>query len=181
MHIQTHILSGWCVANLIPGLTPRERCLAMVAASIADLDGLGIVFGEKYYQEYHHVLGHNLLYAVVVSLVLAAFSRGWWRRGVAFVLYLGLGHLHLVMDYFGSGPGWPICYWWPFRRGHGDCFVNWDAWEFYSWQNISAAFALLGWTVGIALVKRRTPLEAIMPGLDRKMVGWLRGASSRTG
>lgn len=40
MHIQTHIVSGWCAANLLD-LTPRERALAMVAASAADLDGLG--------------------------------------------------------------------------------------------------------------------------------------------
>lgn len=155
------------MANLVPGLTPRERCLAMVAASVADLDGLGILFGDKYYQDYHHILGHNLLCATVVSLVLAAFCT---HRAVAFGLYFALGHLHLVLDYYGSGPGWPICYWWPFRRGHEHCFFNWGAWEFYSWQNISAAFALVGWTVLIAIIQRRTPLEALMPELDRKIV-----------
>ena len=39
MHVQTHILSGWCVGNLAP-LSPRERLICMTAASIADLDGL---------------------------------------------------------------------------------------------------------------------------------------------
>jgi inner membrane protein len=168
LHIQTHIMSGWCLANLVPGLTARERLLAMVAASVADVDGLGIVFGEKYYQDYHHVLGHNLLFAGVVSLVFAALST---HRVVGFGLYFALAHLHLLMDLYGSGPGWPICYWWPFRHGPGDCWVNWGAWEFYSWQNISAAFGMLAWTVGIAVVCRRTPLEAIMPELDRRLVG----------
>jgi hypothetical protein len=167
LHIQTHVLSGWCVANCFP-LTPRERVFAMLAASLADFDGLGIVFGERFYHDYHHVLGHNLAFAAVLSLGLAAAST---RRVLAFFLYLGLAHLHLLLDYYGSGPGWPICYWWPVWHGRDQCWMNPDAWPFYSWQNISAAFALLGWTVGIAVVARRTPLEAIMPELDRKLVG----------
>src|SRR5437016_3393863 len=39
MHIQTHIMSGWCAASLFP-LTARQRLACMIAASAADLDGL---------------------------------------------------------------------------------------------------------------------------------------------
>src|ERR1700712_4528283 len=105
MHIATHIMSGWCVANALP-LGPRERLFCMVAASAADVDGLGMIAGDYYYQEYHHVLGHNLLFAVAISVLLAAFSRR--RRAIAFCAYLALAHLHLLLDYYGSGPGWPI-------------------------------------------------------------------------
>jgi hypothetical protein len=49
--------------------------------------------------------------------------------------------------------------------------MNAHAWEFYSWQNISAAFSLLGVTAAIGFVKRRTPLELLMPSLDRRLVG----------
>ena len=171
MHIQTHILSGWCVGNLVPGFTPRERLFCMLAASLADLDGLGILVGERWYHEFHHVLGHNLLFAAVLSAALAAFST---HRAAAFGVYFALAHLHLLLDYYGSGPGWPICYAWPFRLGHAHCWLNPSAWPFYSWQNISAAFALLGWTIAIAVYQRRTPLELLMPSLDRKLINWRR-------
>ena len=94
MHIPTHILSGWCVANLLP-LGPRERAVCVVAAAIPDLDGLGLLAvpfaGSHFYERYHHVLGHNLTFAVIACLA-----------------YFALFHLHLLMDYYGSGPGWGI-------------------------------------------------------------------------
>ena len=174
MHIPTHILSGWCVANLLP-LTARERVFCMVAATIPDLDGLGLLAvpfaGPHFYERYHHVLGHNLTFAVISALVLTAFSRGaWWRRVIACLAYFALFHLHLLMDYYGSGPGWGISYWWPWRHGPGYWWINPHPWEFSSWQNATAAWLLLAWTVGIAYVCRRTPLEALMPRLDAQLL-----------
>ncbi len=74
MHIQTHILSGWCVADCFD-LTPRERFFATVAASAADLDGLGILVSVECYAEYHHVLAHNALFGFVLASLLAVCSR----------------------------------------------------------------------------------------------------------
>lgn len=51
-------------------------------------------------------------------------------------------------------------YWW----------MNPHPWEFYSWQNILASFLFLLWTVWIAYRKQRTPLEYLMPRLDRQLV-----------
>ena len=171
MHIPTHILSGWVVGNVLP-LGARERLLCMVAASVADVDGLGRLVKEEWYWEYHHVLGHNLLFTTTVAMVLAAVSsRG--KRVIGFFAYFGLGHLHLLLDYLGSGPGWPICYWWPFRRGRGHegCWINHDAWAFDGWQNKVAGVGMVVAAVVIGVVARRTPLEALMPQLDRKLVG----------
>jgi len=169
MHIQTHILSGWCLANVFP-LTPGQRLGAMIAASAADLDGLGILFGQEAYWKYHHALGHNLLFGLVLSIGITLMTRGkLWL----FALFLGLFHLHLLMDFFGSGPGWPIAYLWPFSE------QKWNnsrwSWAFYSWQNITTATMLVAWTVLIAIRKQRTPLEAIMPNLDRQLVQVLSG------
>jgi hypothetical protein len=141
----------------------------MIAATVPDLDGLGIVLGRHYYERYHHVLGHNLTFALITTFALTAFSR---RRILGCLAYFGLFHLHLLMDYYGSGPGWGISYWWPWRHGAGYWWINPHPWEFYSWQNITAAYALLGWTLAIAYFRRRTPLEALMPELDRKLVHW---------
>ena len=109
MHIQTHILSGWCAAAMLP-LTPRQRLLAMIAAAAPDLDGLGILFGQEFYWDYHHKLGHNIFFGVLLTLILAVIARPWL---LVFPLYLGLFHLHLLMDYYGSGTGWRIYYLWP--------------------------------------------------------------------
>jgi inner membrane protein len=136
----------------------------MMAATVADLDGLSIIGGWEAFREYHHVFGHNLLVSVVAAVGFAAFST---QRVKGFLLFLGLAHLHLLLDFYGSGPLWKIYYWWPFdERG----WMTDRAWEFYSWQNISTAVVLLGWTVWIAARQGRTPLEAVMPSLDKQLV-----------
>lgn len=172
MHTQTHILSGWCAASLF-GLTPRERLFCMMAASLADLDGLSAVLGEAAFAEYHHRLSHNLFFALLLAAVLLTLST---HRLKSALLYLSLFHLHLLMDHFGSGRSWTIYYLWPAS--------DWElksrhAWPLYSWQNLSTAGALLLWTLLIALHQRRTPLEAIMPHLDRQLVAWLRRKAGR--
>lgn len=168
MHIQTHALLGWCVGNLCP-ITARQRFCCMLAATLADLDGLGIIFGQEAYWDFHHIVGHNLLYGIVLSGILTFVSRG--RAGV-FGLYLLLFHSHLIMDYWGSGPDWPILYWWPFSQSK---IVNPHAWPLFSWQNITAFAVLLAWTCVIAVRRGRTPLEAVMPALDAKIVRRFRG------
>ena len=168
MHVQTHIMSGWCVANCFP-LAPRHRLMCMIAASAADLDGLSLLFGQNAYWKYHHALGHNLPFGLVLCSVLVLLSGA---RLLPLLLYLALFHLHLVMDFFGSGPGWPIYYFWPFSVWTPDN-RQWG-WDFYSWQNITIAAALLVWTIAIAIRAGRTPLEALMPRLDRQLVEWLR-------
>ncbi len=164
MHIPIHIMSGWCIGNL-PPLTPRSRFFCMVAATICDVDGISYLFGQQAWWDYHHTFGHNLAFGVIVAVVLALLSRT--AMLLHFVLYLALFHLHLLMDYYGSGIGWGIAYFWPFRRGQ---YVNPHAWAFYSWQNISVAAVLLIWTIAIARLCRRTPLEWVMPNLDRQLL-----------
>lgn len=165
MHIPTHILSGWVVGNAVPGFTARERLFCMLAASLHDLDGLGIVFGERAYWALHHKLGHNVFVGVGMSLAFAAYST---RRTLAFLVYLACFHLHLLMDYFGSGPGWAIHYLWPASdRGWRTSL----AWELTSWQNRVAFAVLLLITIAIAWRARRTPLERLAPRLDAKLVG----------
>lgn len=139
----------------------------MLAATLADVDGLGILVSEELYWQLHHALGHCLLFGVAVLTVLAAFSK---HRVLAFVVYLALFHLHLMLDYFGSGPHWPLHYFWPFSRW---AIENPNAWPFFSWQNLSAFGALFIWTIVILRFQRRSPLEWPMPRLDAKLVAIL--------
>jgi hypothetical protein len=143
----------------------------MAAASLPDLDGLTIIAGESTYQTYHHLLCHNLLFALAVATIFAALSRG--RRVVGlFLLYIVLAHSHFVMDFYGSGPNWPIYYLWPFDWSFK--FRNQNAWELTSWQNKTAAAALLAWTLIIAISRHRTPVELLTPRLDESFVRTLR-------
>ena len=163
MHVQTHLLSGWLAGNALP-LGPRERLFCMAAATLPDVDGLGILVSEQRYFDFHHKLGHNVFFFAAVAAALATFSR---RKPLAFTAYFALGWLHFGLDYLGSGPGWDLYPWWPVS----DAAVRWaGAWPFFSWQNLSAFFACLLATVWIARKLGRTPLEAVMPRLDRRLV-----------
>ena len=173
MHIPTHILSGWCAGSLLP-FTARERLFCMIAASAADVDGVPIIFGEQAYWAWHHKVGHNVFFAALLAGGMAAFST---RKRLSFVAYFLLAHLHLVLDYFGSGPGWPIYYLWPVS---GLETVNRSAWPFFSWQNITMAYLLVAWAVWIAWKHGRTPLECLMPRLDRQLVALLQRRRDKT-
>lgn len=166
MHLPTHILSGWCAASLFR-LSPRERLFCMVAATGADLDGISFLFGQNAYWNWHHVAGHNILFAGLLAAVLVLFSQ---HRLKTLPIYSLLTHLHLLMDYFGSGVGWPIYYLWPL---YSLKIQNPAAWEFLSWQNMLALAALLGWTWRIASRHSRTPFELIAPDVDRRVLRWI--------
>lgn len=145
----------------------------MLAASLADLDGLGVVMGldSEAYQHWHHRLSHNALAAVLVSAGLSLWTRARLR---GFWLYLALFHMHLALDYVGSGPGWAVLYGWPFLPDAATWFECPYAWPLRSWQNLTAGGILLAWTLAIAVRQGRTPLEALMPSLDRQLVEVLR-------
>jgi inner membrane protein len=169
MQTQTHILSGWIAANLLPSMTARQRLMSMIAAAIPDLDGLSYLGGQEAFWNWHHRACHNLPFGILACGVMTLLSGGkiW-----LFFWYLALFHLHLVMDIFGSGPCWGIYYFWPFS---GWMFDNSPySWDFYSWENLSIAAGLIAWTILIAVRAGRTPLEAIMPRLDGQTVRWLR-------
>ena len=136
----------------------------MLAASLQDLDGIGLLISQALCLDYHHLLGHNLCYGLVLSALLVYFSH---HRLKAFLLYLALFHLHLILDYYGSGPDWGIAYAWPVSSWS---IMNAHAWPFYAWQNVATGYFFVGWTCGILLMQKRTFLEWPMPSLDSQRV-----------
>ncbi len=134
----------------------------MVAGGIPDIDGLGIIVSQKAYYDYHHILGHNLLFGIIVSLILAIFCS---HRIKCFILYMALFHLHILMDLFGSGEFWTIAYFQPFSNYE---LYNEFNWALYSWQNMIANAFVLIWTFALIVTKKRSPLEYMMPKLDQK-------------
>ena len=181
MHIGTHFFAGWLVATA-PGLSRRERGLITFAGVAPDLDGLGWFVEEAtanashplpWYSLYHHVLGHNLgLALVVTALAYALARRKAWVAVLAFLSF----HLHLLLDLMGSrgsdGYQWPIPYFAPFSQSvqlawHGQWWVG-------AWQNTFATFVFVFATVYLAWRLGYSPVGLFNPKADEVFVATLR-------
>ena len=139
-----------------------------LAGVLPDLDGLTLLAGQDLYGQWHHVLTHGFVSALVISGGLAAFAR---RKAAVFGLGLAAFHLHLWCDLLGSGPGWPLFYFWPFNREQWFWSGQWDL---ASWQNgligLGATLAVLA----CALPYGRTAVELFSLQADGKVVAALR-------
>jgi LexA-binding, inner membrane-associated putative hydrolase len=177
----THFLIGWGVATSCE-LDRRERALITVAAIIPDFDGLGIV-AEKitldwdkpllWWTEYHHLLGHNLTFALVYSL--AAFMLAKRKMKTALLVFLSL-HLHLLGDIVGArgpeGEQWPIPYFYPFEDS---LQLVWEhQWALNAWPNFVITILGLAWMFRIAAKAGFSPLEFFSQKADAAFVNTVR-------
>lgn len=178
----THFLTGWLVANAPDGLGRRERALVTLAGVVPDADGLGLVAELLtrdsprpllWWTQYHHVLGHNLLFGVLAASAAAGLSkrRRWLAGALAFVSF----HLHVLGDLIGArgpdGDQWPIRYLWPFS----DVGFTWAGqWELNAWPNFAITGAALLLTFLLARRRGYSPLEMISARADRSFVQTLR-------
>lgn len=179
MNPVSHLLVGWTLAEAFP-LSRRDRGLVTAAAVIPDLDGAGILFDFAsganpvggLYTDYHHVLGHNLPAALIVSAL--AFAVANRRLACAALVFVSF-HLHLLGDFVGSaGPGgsiWSIAYLYPFSER---AFAWQGQWELNAWPNVAITLALLAVTAALAIRRGRTPLELVSKRADSAVVGALR-------
>jgi inner membrane protein len=166
MNPVTHCLMGWTWANVGP-LSRQQRTAITFASVIPDVDGLGIVVDwatagsdhpTSLYAAYHHVVGHNLLAAVIVAAACGCVAGP--RRAFAAASALVSFHLHLLADLAGSrgpdGSQWEIVYGWPFSWAW-QWRVSWQ-WELNAWPNVAITLVLvgatlyLGWRRGFSLV-----------------------------
>jgi len=127
----------------------------------------------NWWSDYHHVLGHNLGFALVVSTVAAIFTR---QKIKSTLLVLFSFHLHLLADLIGArgpdGDQWPIPYLLPFSK---QWQLTWSGqWALNAWQNFVITAVLLA--IAVALARRRgfSPLEMLSPKVDSVFVGALR-------
>ena len=178
----THFFMGWAVANTVPSLTKRERAFIAWASVVPDVDGLGIV-AEKltqnsshplnWWSEYHHVLAHNLGFALVVAVGVAVFAK---HRVATTLLVLLSFHLHLLADLVGArgpdGDQWPIPYLLPFSQHAQWTWSN--QWALNAWPNIVITAALIGFSVVLAWKRGFSPLELLSEKADVAFVRVLR-------
>lgn len=181
MHPVTHFLVGWTVAGA-SGLDKRDRAIVSIAGIAPDFDGAGIVVELAtresntpllWWSEYHHVLGHNLVFGLIAFLAAALLAR---RRLLTAILSFFVLHLHLLCDLIGSrGPDgfqWPIPYFWPFLPNVELVWSN--QWALNAWPNFVITIVLLSVTFFLAWKKGLSPLEIISNQADQLFVGAFR-------
>ena len=169
MHLQTHALASWLLAEAGPAsMTRRDRTLVLAAGLAPDLDALSLLGGIAAYQKWHHLLLHNVVGAALTTIVCAVSARSRLAVGVLALLSF---HLHLLFDLLGSGGPdgsvWSIPYLVPFSSHE----FSWRGqWPLGSWQNVTftAFLVLASWSVAVR--RGRTIVQTISPGADAKVV-----------
>jgi inner membrane protein len=161
----THAEISWLIANIPKSIKRKERGLILLAGTIPDLDGIGIIFNTELYVKYHHILFHNVLFGTIISLLFTSLRSR--NRVLMMVFYLAVFHIHILCDLLGSGPDWPIAYLWPFSN---KLYHFKYQWNLVSWQNFVTTLIATFLLFFVAVRCRRTPLELISRRIDRKVV-----------
>ena len=177
----THLLASWVIANTAD-ITARDRALVTLSGVAHDIDALGIVAEVAtkntaaplyWWSQYHHVLGHNIGFGLVLILIVLPISV---KRRTTGLLALLAFHLHLLFDLIGArGPDgyqWPIPYLLPFS---GRWQLSWEGqWALNAWPNILFTVVLLAVTLYLAWMRGFSPFEMISKKVDALLVSNLR-------
>lgn len=178
----THAFLGWLVAATDARSTRRERACVTLAGLAPDLDALGTLpqlltaqSAHPVYwgSDFHHVLGHNLLAAVLVTAVASALAE---RRAVTGALAFASFHLHILGDLVGSRGGdgytWPMAYLFPMSESFT---LSWSGqWQLDAWPNFVITAAALAVTFRLAWLRGYSIVELISLPADRAFVAALR-------
>lgn len=177
----THFLVGWMLANTVE-LNRKERGAVTIAGVIPDIDGLGVIAETltqhwdrplTWYSEYHHIVTHNLAFALLVGGISFLTATRRWKTAI--LVFLSF-HVHLLGDLVGSrGPDgyqWPIFYLFPFSEAwqwtwHGQ-------WELNAWPNFAITIVALGVTFYLAWRRGFSPFEMVSNSADWTFVSVLR-------
>lgn len=154
--------------------------LVTAAGVIPDIDGL-VIIGDlitqkngqflPWYDEFHRVLAHNIVFAILITLLTLMISK---RRWMCALLVSVSFHIHLLGDLVGSagrdGSKWSIAYFWPFSNWQ----LTWDGqWALSAWPNIVISIIALVLTFFLAWKRGFSPLELISRDIDTKFVAAL--------
>ena len=122
MHAITHYLIGWSIAAPASDQR-RDRTLIALSAMSPDIDALGGIVDlvarvaghpTNYFGEYHHIIGHNIGFGLLITAICGAVAINKLRTA-AFVLLSF--HIHLLCDILGARgpaePAYPDGFQWP--------------------------------------------------------------------
>ena len=178
----THFLTGWLLANCSDTSNRRDRALITLSAVAPDVDGLGIVADLltrnsehplSLYSQYHHVLGHNIGFGLLLAMITLGFATRRWTTAALSILSF---HLHLLCDLAGSrGPDgyqWPIPYLLPFSN---KVQLTWGGqWALNAWPNFVITGVALVILFLLAWKRGNSPLEMISASANTAFVEALR-------
>ena len=180
----THLLSSWLVANAASGDkdSRRDRAAVTLAGVAPDADGLGffveaLTKGTErellWFSDYHHVLGHNIGFCLLVTALALAVAK---RRVRTALLVLASFHLHLLCDIVGArgpdGHQWPVPYLLPFSDAWR---IVWSGqWALNAWPNWVITMCALTATLYFARRRGFSPLEVVSKRADAGFVAALR-------
>jgi inner membrane protein len=159
-----HGCVGWLIGHR--SSSRRTRVVCTVAAVAPDIDGIGLLVSEDLYLAWHHRLAHGVGFAVATAVVAGLACRRERPLRAAALALLAF-HSHIVMDLVGSGPGWPILYWWPWSTT--EWLPSWQ-WDLASWQNSVFGLVVLLACLAMARTVARTPVELFSRAADRRVV-----------
>jgi hypothetical protein len=155
MHPSSHLIVSWLVGQHLA--ERRDRLLVAYAGVAPDLDGLSLLAGTDAYGQWHHVLTHGVMGAALVAICTAKLAKDRLRVSL---LALTAFHLHLLCDFFGSGHGWGITYWYPFSMREYMSPIQWDL---NAWPNVLATALALGMSGWLAIRHGRSVAETVVP------------------
>lgn len=182
----SHFLIGWLVATPTK-LTSKERTIITLAGVIPDIDGIGIIaelvtrdtsYPLFWWTNYHHILGHNIGFAILVTIITFIFSTNKW---LAALLTWCSFHLHLLGDLVGSrGPDgyqWPIPYLLPFSNSWQ---LTWSRqWQLNAWPNLLITGVCLSLIFFLANKRGYSPVGIFSLSADKVFIDTLRKRFSK--
>jgi hypothetical protein len=126
-----------------------------------------------WWSDYHHVLGHNLGFCLLVTLSGFLLARQRWKTAA---LVLVSFHLHLLCDLIGArgpdGEQWPIPYLLPFSN---HLQLVWQGqWALNAWPNMVITAIAVAMTLYLAWKRGYSPVELFSAQADARIVETLR-------
>ncbi len=167
MNTGVHLGYAWLLGNTTE-FTLNERRAVTISGVAADFDSLAIIFGREAFNEYHHVVFHNLIFVAVI--MVGAFLLFPGRKKLLLFCTLA-GLLHLACDFVGSH--WDLELFRPFSGAAVNLTNHLPKWVvMYVFQGAGTAgmFALVLW---VFLRKGRSFFEIFTPKGDRLVMKFL--------
>ncbi|MCJ8347668.1 metal-dependent hydrolase [bacterium] len=167
MHIQTHFLLSWLIADSKNNRTNQELFCITFCGVAPDLDGLGILQSVEAYHHWHHTFGHSFLTAFFVFMLSYFLFRKVELAALCTISFVG----HLICDYLGSagsdGYIWPIYFLWPFSK---EAFINPYQWPLMSSTNLLVTVISLFIVIKRASKKNYSPIRMFSRKIDVQVV-----------
>src|SRR4051794_31001621 len=172
MNIEAHLAAGWVLAHCAGRDARGSRAFrgAVTFAAIApDLDTISYLFGERAYATYHHAVGHNLFFGLLVCIGLTALPLFRGRRGAVFLFTQLAFYSHYFGDYYFTR--FPLEAFWPIsHNGYIHSYrIGLD-------HPVNLFLSYLSFVLIIVLgaIFGRTPMEFLSPELDQRLVNLFR-------